>query len=87
MTAIDRRRILIGLVCGMAIATAAALVPHAASSAPLAISKSDFVRPNALIREARVTVTVGPRRHHRHRHRHWRCWWHRGRHVCGWRHW
>jgi hypothetical protein len=26
---------------------------------------------------------VHPRRH-RH-HRHWRCWWHRGRRVCGWR--
>lgn len=85
MTAIDRRRIVIGLVCSMAIATAAALVPHAANSAPLEISKSGFTRPNALVREARVTVTVGPRRHHRHRH--WRCWWHRGRHVCGWRHW
>jgi hypothetical protein len=23
---------------------------------------------------------------HRHRHRrHHRCWWHRGRRVCGWR--
>ena len=63
MTAIDRRKILIGLVCGVAIAIAAALVPHAANSAPLGISKSDFVRPNALVREAR-TVTVGPHRHH-----------------------
>jgi hypothetical protein len=26
---------------------------------------------------------VHPRR--RHRGRHWRCWWHRGRRVCGWR--
>jgi hypothetical protein len=41
------------------------------------------VKPKDLIEETRVTVHVHPRR--RHRHRHWRCWWHRGRRVCGWR--
>jgi hypothetical protein len=39
------------------------------------------VKPDRLVEEARVTVHVHPR----HRHRHWRCWWHRGRRVCGWR--
>jgi hypothetical protein len=29
-----------------------------------------------------VVVVAGP---HRRRHRRWRCWWHRGRRVCGWR--
>jgi hypothetical protein len=28
---------------------------------------------------------VHPRRHHRRRNRRSRCWWHRGRRVCGWR--
>jgi hypothetical protein len=41
------------------------------------------VKPEDLVEEARVTVHVHPRR--RHHHRHWRCWWHRGRRVCGWR--
>ena len=40
-------------------------------------------KPQALVEEARVTVHVHPRR--RHRGRHWRCWWKRGRRVCGWR--
>jgi hypothetical protein len=43
--------------------------------------KAGAVKPEDLVEEARVTVHVHPR----HRHRHWRCWWHRGRRVCGWR--
>jgi hypothetical protein len=40
------------------------------------------VKPEGLVEKARVTIHVHPRRHHR---RHHRCWWHRGRRVCGWR--
>ena len=42
-----------------------------------------------MIEKAQVVVVNSrrpPPRHHRHRHnRRWRCWWHRGRRVCGWR--
>ena len=38
--------------------------------------------------EAQVVVGGGRRHWHHPRHRRgrrWRCWWHRGRRVCGWR--
>ena len=40
-------------------------------------------KTDGLVREAQVVV-VHPG-HRRHRGRRWRCWWHRGRRVCGWR--
>lgn len=81
MQAVARRKAFIGVVCGTLIAIAAAFVPHVANSMPLAISKADLAKSNSLVQQARVTVHVGPR----HRHRHWRCRWHRGRRICGWR--
>jgi hypothetical protein len=60
-----------------------AVMPRAAKSLPLAGIEAGAVKPQDLVEEARVTVNVHPRR--RHRHRHWRCWWQRGRRVCGWR--
>ena len=80
MKEIDRRSVLTGIICGAAVATVGlAIMPDAAKSLPLADTKA--VKPEGLVEEARVTVHVHPRR----RHRHWRCWWHRGRRVCGWR--
>jgi hypothetical protein len=44
---------------------------------------------DGMVEKAQVVVG-NPRRplprrpRHRH-HRRWRCWWHRGRRVCGWR--
>ena len=55
-------------------------MPKAAKSLPLGP-----VKPEDLVEESRVTLHVHPRRRHRRRNRHWRCWWHRGRRVCGWR--
>ena len=82
MTEIDRRSVLTGILCGAAIATVGLTVmPKAAKSLPLGVVKAGAVKPEDLVEEARVTVHVHPR----HRHRHWRCWWHRGRRVCGWR--
>ena len=82
MMEIDRRSVLTGIICGAAIATVGLTVmPKAAKSLPLGVVKADAVKPEDLVEEARVTVHVHPRRHHRH----WRCWWHRGRRVCGWR--
>ena len=82
MKEIDRRSVLTGILCGAAVATVGvAIMPKAAKSLPLANVKAGDVKPQDLVEEARVTVHVHPRR----RHRRWRCWWHRGRRVCGWR--
>jgi len=84
MEVIDRRGVVSGIICGAAVAAVGlAIMPNAAKSLPLADIKAGGVKPKDLIEETRVTVHVHPRR--RHRHRHWRCWWHRGRRVCGWR--
>jgi len=84
MTEIDRRHVLTGILCGAVVATVGlTVIPKAAQSLPLGAVKAGAVKPEDLVEEARVTVHVHPR--HRHRHRHWRCWWHRGRRVCGWR--
>jgi hypothetical protein len=84
MQEIDRRSVFTGILCGAAVATIGlALMPTAAKSLPLAAIKDGAVRPKELVEEARVTVHVHPRR--RHRGKRWRCWWHRGRRVCGWR--
>ena len=80
MKEIDRRSVLTGIICGAAVATVGlAVMPRAAKSMPLGAIKAGAVKPQDLVEEARVTVHVHPRR------RHWRCWWHRGRRVCGWR--
>ena len=82
MKEIDRRSVLTGIICGAAVATVGmAVMPKTAKSLPLADIKASAVKPEGLVEEARVTVHVHPRR----RHRHWRCRWHRGRRVCGWR--
>jgi hypothetical protein len=84
MKELDRRAILTGMLCGAAVATIGlAAMPRAAQAMPLGALKADSVKPENLVEEARVTVHVHPRG--RHRGRHWRCWWHRGRRVCGWR--
>ena len=81
MNEIDRRRIVRGILFGAA-AAGLALAAGAATAMPL-----DDRLPGALddwIDEAQVVVVnPGPRR--RVRRRVWRCWWRRGRRVCGWR--
>ena len=81
MVSTHPRKYLFGLLGVATLAFAALLIPHSANSTPLVISKT--LGPTSLVKEAKVVVSVG----RRHRHRHWRCWWHRGRRVCGWRHW
>jgi hypothetical protein len=84
MKEIDRRSVVTGFLCGGVIAAMGLTVmPKAAKSLPLGAVKAGVVNPQDFVKEARVTVHVHPRR--RHRGRHWRCWWHRGRRVCGWR--
>jgi hypothetical protein len=82
MSEIARRDVLAGLLCGAVVTTVGLTVmPKAAKSLPLGAIRVGAAKPEGLVEEARVTIHVHPRR----RHRHWRCWWHRGRRVCGWR--
>jgi hypothetical protein len=77
MKEIDRRRFARGIFFGAA-AVGLALTPSAALAMPF-----DGNVPGALddwVQKAQVVV-VGPRRRRR---RVWRCWWRRGRRVCGW---
>ena len=80
MKEIDRRRLVGGILFGAA-AAGLALAPGAATSMPL-----DDRLPGTLddwVEKAQVVVvSPGPRRRRR---RVRRCWWHRGRRVCGWR--
>jgi hypothetical protein len=81
MKAIGRRSMLAGVLCGALVATVGfAVLPNAAEATPLAIAKGGVVKTGTMVEKAQVVV-VHPRR----RGRHWRCWWHRGRRVCGWR--
>jgi hypothetical protein len=81
MKTFDRRGLVRGILFGAA-AAGLAFTPVAAAAMPL----DESPLPGALdgwIEETQVWVGPGPRR--RHRRRVWRCWWHRGRRVCGWR--
>jgi hypothetical protein len=83
MKKIDRRSVVTGFLCGSVIAAMGLTVmPKATKAMPLAAIKDGVRQPEGLVEDARVVVHVHPRRH---RHRRWRCWWHRGRRVCGWR--
>jgi len=81
MKTIDRRRLIGQLLFG-ATAAGLALAPGGAPAMP-----RDDRLPEALgswVEKAQVVVTRPPPRR-RPRRRVWRCWWHRGRRVCGWR--
>jgi hypothetical protein len=81
MKTIDRRRLVRGLLFGAG-AVGLGLASGAATGMPL-----DDRLPGALddwVEKAQVViVNPGPRRRPRRRVR--RCWWQRGRRVCGWR--
>ena len=86
MQEIDRRSVFTAILCGGAIAAVGlTAMPKTAKSLPLGTVKAGAAKPEDLVEEARVTVHVHPRRRHRRRNKSWRCWWHRGRRVCGWR--
>jgi hypothetical protein len=88
MDLIDRRRFARAFLFGAAAVAAAGLAvgPGTISAMPL-----DDRVPGALdewIEKAQaVVVTSGVSRRHNRRHRRQvrRCWWSRGRRVCGWR--
>ena len=82
MKAIDRRRLLGGILCGAVAAAGLAL-----TSAPIEAMPFDARVAGSwdgMVQKAQVVV-VNPRRPLPRRPRRWRCWWHRGRRVCGWR--
>jgi hypothetical protein len=81
MKVIDRRTVLTAVLCGAAVTTLGlAVAPSAAEAIPLAMGEAGAAKTGSLVEKA-VVVVVHPRR----RGRRWRCWWHRGRRVCGWR--
>ena len=88
MELIDRRGFARGILFGAAAVVAAgvALRPGAASAMPfddrVPGTLDDWVEKTQA-----VVVTSGSSRRHnrRHRRRVRRCWWSRGRRVCGWR--
>ena len=80
MTGIDRRNIL-GLIFGVASLAACGLARTSKARAFAAVDSFIPAETEALAEKAQVVV-VGPRRR---RGRRWRCWWRRGRRVCGWR--
>jgi hypothetical protein len=83
MELIDRRGFLRGFLFGTAVAAAALTV----SSETLQAMPLDDHAPGALddwiMKAQAVVVRPVPRRRPRRRVR--RCWWNRGRRVCGWR--
>jgi hypothetical protein len=84
METFDRRRLLGGILCGGVAASGLALTSGARAAMPFDLRVAD--NPDDLIEKAQVVVMHPGRPHPRSRHhRRWRCWWHRGRRVCGWR--
>jgi hypothetical protein len=81
MKEIDRRALTRGILFGAAVAAAGLAGPSETTSAmPL-----DGRIPDSLddwTEKTQVWVGPGPRRWRRRRV--WRCWWRRGRRICGW---
>jgi hypothetical protein len=91
MDAIDRRKALRSLLCGVVAAgLGAGLVGNPVEATPLAMQKDPGKESGDFKEEAQVVVTR-PRPRPLPYHRRWRrrprrvCWWHRGRRVCAWR--
>lgn len=87
MDPIDRRALTRAIILAAA-AAGLAMVPGVAPAMPLGERVPDAL--NGLIEETQWGAPLPrrpppPRHRHRPRHRVWRCWWHRGRRVCGWR--
>jgi hypothetical protein len=79
MNTIDRRRFAGAVLCGAA-AAGLGLAP-VATAMPLDDSVPGDL--DAWFEKTQWGWGPGPRRHWRRR-RVWRCWWRRGRRICGW---
>jgi hypothetical protein len=90
MDAIDRRKALRSLLCGVVAAGLGAGLVNPAEATPLAMQKDPGKESGDFKEEAQVVVTR-PRPRPLPYHLRWRrrprrvCWWHRGRRVCAWR--
>jgi hypothetical protein len=80
----SRREMLTDVLAGAAVAVVGftaigwVVTPKCAEAAPAGIARPAGAEADELIEKAQVVV-VGPGRRRR------RCWWRRGRRVCGWR--
>ena len=83
MELIDRRGFARGILFGTAVGAAGLAVSSKTASA----MQLDDRIPGALDEwiEKAQAVVVRPVPRRRPRRRVWRCWWNRGRRVCGWR--
>ena len=81
MELIDRRGFARGILFGAA-AAGFALSPIAATPMPLD-ARAAGALDDCIMKAQAVVVRPVPRRRPRRRVR--RCWWNRGRRVCGWR--
>lgn len=89
MEAMDRREFFRSVVGGAAVATVAVaggaiLLADIVEAAPLVIDKNLPLLSDDFVRDAQVVI-VKPGHRGRGRRRVRRCWWQRGRRVCGWR--
>jgi hypothetical protein len=92
MNCIDRRGLLTLMLGAAAAATiGSGLDLQVAEAAPPPLGGSHSDDGDDMLHRAQVVV-VGPRRPRRRWRgrgfgpgRRWRCWWQRGRRVCGWR--
>jgi hypothetical protein len=78
MKTIDRRRLIGGILSGAGVGLV--LAPGTLAAMPIYSEVPDGL-DDLVERDQVVVVGPGPRP----RRRVWRCWWHRGRRVCGWR--
>jgi hypothetical protein len=79
MSELDRRTLLAAMLGGIAVVGSTA---SSVAATTIAVPTPGLIPRSGLqpLHKAQVVV-VGPRR----RRRRWRCWWRRGRRVCGWR--
>jgi hypothetical protein len=78
MSELDRRTLLAAMLGGIAVVGSA---PSSVAATTIATPTPGLIARSGLqpLHKAQMVV-VGPRRRRR-----WRCWWRRGRRVCGWR--
>jgi hypothetical protein len=83
MELIDRRGFACGILFGTAIAAAGLPMNSEAVSAMPLDDRVPGTLDEWIEKAQAVVIRPAPRR--RPRRRVWRCWWNRGRRVCGWR--
>jgi hypothetical protein len=83
MDLIDRRRFARAILFGTAAVAAGLVVSPGTVSAMQLDARAPSALDDWIMKAQAVVIRALPRR--RPRRRVWRCWWNRGRRVCGWR--